>query len=121
MAHPYETGLETLLDLDGIKYRLEKGYWVKFEARLVAPNEKVPHGVLYSLTLHDRNNTRVIGFDNAHGCMPPRRKKFGGRKVTWDHRHHFDEKVVPYEYESAAQLIEDFWSEVERIIEGEKL
>jgi Family of unknown function (DUF6516) len=74
---------------------------------------------LYSLTLHDRNNTRVIGFDNAHGYTPPRRKKFGGRKVTWDHRHH-EEKVASYEYESAAQLIEDFWAEVERIIQGEK-
>lgn len=30
-----EMGLETLLDLDGMTYRLDKGYWVKFEVRLV--------------------------------------------------------------------------------------
>jgi hypothetical protein len=30
-----ETGLETLLDLNGLTYRLENGYWVKFEAYLV--------------------------------------------------------------------------------------
>jgi hypothetical protein len=113
-----ETGLDALLDLHGTIYRLEKGYWVKFEAYLVMPNEQRPHGVSYSLTLHDRNNTRIIGFDNAHGCPPPRRKKYGGRKVTWDHHHHYEEKAVPYEYESAAQLIEDFWAEVERITLG---
>lgn len=112
-----DTGLETLLDLNGVTYRFENGYWVKFEAHLVGTTEQRPHGVSYSLTLHDRNNTRVVGFDNAHGCPPPRRKKFGGRKIAWDHRHQ-DEKIVPYEYESAAQLIEDFWAEVERIIGG---
>lgn len=118
MPDPAKTGLETLLDLHGTTYRLEKGFWVKFEAYLVTSSEQIPHGVSYSLTLHDRNNTRIFGFDNAHGCPPPRRKKYGGRKVTWDHKHHFEEKVVPYEYESAAQLIEDFWTEVERITLG---
>jgi len=113
-----ETGLETLLDLNGITYRLDKGYWVKFEAHLIMASGQIPHGVSYSLTLHDRNNTRVIGFDNAHGCPPPRRKKYGGRKITWDHQHNLEEKIIPYEYESAAQLIEDFWIEVERILEG---
>lgn len=31
-------------------------------------NESVemPHGIKYSLTLHDRRNHRVIGYDNAH-------------------------------------------------------
>ena len=29
------------------------------------------------------------------------------------------EKASPYEYQSAAQLIEDFWAEVERVIQGD--
>lgn len=110
-----DTGLETLLDLDGTVFRLEKGYWVKYVARLVEPNDHIPHGVWYSLTLHDRNNSRIIGFDNAHGCPAPRRKKYGGRKVTWDHKHRH-EQVIEYEYDSAAQLMEDFWAEVNRIV-----
>lgn len=118
MKQTRETGLDTLLDLHGITYRLDKGYWVKFEAyRVTAASEQIPHGISYSLTLYDRNNTRVVGFDNAHGCPPPKRKKFRGRRLAWDHQHH-QEKIVPYEYESAAQLLEDFWNEVELFFDG---
>ncbi|MBL0225438.1 MAG: hypothetical protein IPQ16_07620 [Geobacteraceae bacterium] len=108
-------GLETLLDLNKTTYRLDNGYWVKFEAYEITPNGQVPHGISYCITLHDRNNRRIIGFDNAHATPSPRRKKFGGRKTTWDHKHN-REKVTPYEFESAAQLIEDFWAEVELIV-----
>lgn len=118
MTDRVDVGLETLLDLNGQAYCLDNGYWVKFEAWRVAANEKIPHGIRYSLTLHDRQNHRVIGFDNAHGCPTPRRKRFSGRRIVWDHRHHPGETIGPYEYESAAQLIEDFWAEVERIIQG---
>jgi hypothetical protein len=110
-----EIGLETLLDLDGTVFRLQQGYWVKFSARLVNQSTHIPHGISYSLTLHDRNNSRILGFDNAHACQPPRRKKFGGRKVTWDHKHR-NEKIKEYEYDSASQLMEDFWAEVDRIV-----
>lgn len=119
MPNSNETGLETLLDLHGLSYRLENGYWVKFDAYRIDASAQRPHGVSYALTLHDRNNTRVIGFDNAHGCPSPKRKKFGGRKLTWDHLHN-KEKIIPYEYESAAQLLEDFWVAVEQIIAGGK-
>lgn len=110
-------GLNTLLDLDGYTYRLNKdGYWVKFEAREVPATEQIPHGISYSITLHDRHNRRIVGFDNAHGFSPKsKRKKFGCRKVTWDHKHHC-EKVSQYDFESAAQLIEDFWEEIDRIV-----
>lgn len=111
------TGLETLLDLDGTIYRLDSGYWVKFEARQTTATAQRPHGVTYSLTLHDRNNTRVIGFDNAHGCPPPKRRKFSGRRTAWDHKHN-QTTIIPYEYESAAQLLEDFWAEVEHVTGG---
>lgn len=97
---------------------MDNGYWVKFEASRVEPSERVPHGIRYSVTLHDRYNRRVIGFDNAHGYTP-KRKRFGARKTTWDHRHSRDE-VVSYEFESPGQLLEDFWREAERIMaEGE--
>ena len=118
MSKNADQGLETLLDLSGMSYRLDKGYWVKFEAWSVEPSEQIPHGIRYTLTLHDRNNARVIGFDNAHDCQPPRRKKFSGRRVVWDHYHRLEWKAVPYEFESPVQLIEDFWAEIERITLG---
>ena len=44
-----------------------------------------------------------------------RKKKYGAQKIIWDHKHKTD-KVYPYEFESASQLIEDFWKAVEEIL-----
>ena len=90
-------------------------FWTKIEACRVEPNKHIPHGVKYSLTLHDKNNTRILGFDNAH-AYKPKKKRYGAQKITRDHKHK-REKVSPYEYESASQLLEDFWAAVEHIIE----
>jgi hypothetical protein len=110
-----DVSLETLLDLDGEIFPMDNGYWTKFEVRSVTPTKQTPHGVRYSLTLHDRNNNRILGFDNAHRYHP-KRKKYGARKVTWDHQHDV-EKIRHYEFESSSQLIEDFWKAVEAILE----
>jgi hypothetical protein len=77
-----------------------------------------PHGLDYSLTLHgpdsgDPNDTRLIGFDNAHairGQSGP-----GGRREAWDHKHRF-RKVRPYDYTDAASLLADFWKAVEHVL-----
>jgi hypothetical protein len=106
--------LVTLLNLDGEIFPMDNGYWTKFEVYRVNPEQHIPHGVRYSLTLHDRFNRRVPGFDNAHAIRSAR-KGFGARKITWDHKHKRD-TISPYEYESASQLLEDFWREVERIM-----
>ncbi len=98
--------LENLLNLNGEVFPLENGYWTKMEAYRVDLSAQIPHGISYSLPLHDKYNRRVIGFDNAHG-IKPKRKRFGVRKVTWDHKHQL-EKVFEYEFESAGQLLEDF-------------
>lgn len=103
--------LENLLNLNGEVFPMENGCWTKFEAYRVDPSQQIPHGISYSLTLHDKNNRRVIGFDNAH-AIKPKRKKYGARKVTWDHKHQ-QEKVFSYEFESAGQLLLDFWEAVE--------
>jgi hypothetical protein len=42
-------------------------------------------------------------------------KEDGTRKVTWDHKHKL-EKIYIYEFESASQLIEDFWEAVEELL-----
>ena len=106
--------LVTLLHLDGEIFPMNSGFWTKFEAHRVIPQQHIPHGVSYSLTLHDRYNRRVLGFDNAHAVRTAK-KGYGARKITWDHKHKCD-KVSPYEYASASQLLEDFWREVEKIM-----
>lgn len=109
--------LDTLLWLHGEIFPMDNGYWTKFEVYRVAPNEHIPHRIRYSLTLHDKYNRRVLGYDNAHG-IKPKRNRYRARKVTWDHKHQ-DEKVMPYEYKNAAQLVEDFWNDVNRILDSE--
>ena len=111
-----DSSLETLLNLDGEVFPMENGYWTKFEATKVETTLQTPHGVKYSLTLHNQNNIRVLGFDNAH-AFKPKKKKYGARKITWDHKHKMN-KVTPYEFESASHLLEDFWIEAEEILKS---
>lgn len=108
--------LENLLNLDGEIFPMENGYWTKFEVHQVTPSEQIPHGIRYNLTLHNRHNQRVLGYDNAH-AIKPKRKKYGARKITWDHNHR-EEKVQPYEFENAGQLLVDFWDAVDSYIKG---
>ncbi|MBN2963838.1 hypothetical protein JWV37_03505 [Sulfurospirillum sp. T05] len=103
--------LENLLSLDGEIFPMDNGYWVKFEAKEVKPSEAIPHGVRYSLTLHDKTNQRILGYDNAHSYKP-RNAKYGAKKETWDHIHKRMD-TFPYEFDSAGQLMEDFWKAVE--------
>jgi len=77
-------------------------------ARMPATAEK-PHGLNDTLTIHQRNGERLVGFDNAHpirGQAGP-----GGRKTARDHRHRL-KTVRPYEYRDAAALLGDIWTEV---------
>lgn len=112
--------LKTLLNLDDQTYVVSKDYWTKIEAKQVEATAYRPHGVKYSLTLHDSNNTRIIGFDNAHEIKRRGRrpKKYKGRKITWDHVHKC-EKVEFYLFVSASQLLQDFWESVNQVIKGE--
>lgn len=105
--------LETLLSLDGEIFPMDNGCWTKFDAKRVMPNIHIPHGIKYSLSFHNKYNKRILGFDNAHG-FKPKRKKHGAKKVTWDHKHEF-ERVESYEFESAGQLLEDFWAAVNEL------
>ena len=116
-----DAGISTLLDMDGTIIEQECGYWVKIEAHRVEPDENKPQGIKYSLTLHDRYGTRVLGYDNAHA--PPRQKKFkyAGVKFTHDHKHRSSiDKGVPYEFQDAYQLISDFFGDVDKAIKEVK-
>lgn len=108
--------LENLLLIEGEIFPMDNIYWVKFEVKTITPNDNVPHGVRYSLTLHNKNNHRVIGFDNAHSFKPSS-FRYGAQKTTWDHIHK-KEETFPYEFDCAGKLMEDFWNSVNYYIEN---
>ncbi|MDN5753996.1 MAG: hypothetical protein L0H15_12120 [Nitrosospira sp.] len=56
-----DTVLETLLDLDGYIIAQDSGCWIKVEAWRVAATTEIPHGVRYSLTLHEPYGKRIMG------------------------------------------------------------
>jgi hypothetical protein len=109
-------GIELLLALDGETFAVDPAgrYWVKFVVRRIPPDATRPHGISYSLSLHDAGGHRLIGFDNAHavrsGSGP------GGRgRVEHDHRHRL-QRVQPYVYLDAETLLADFWSDVDALL-----
>ncbi|NYT67205.1 toxin-antitoxin system TumE family protein [Pusillimonas noertemannii] len=105
--------IDTLLDLDGSILDQEGGYWIKLEAWRVEASEAIPHGVRYSLTLHEPYGRRILGYDNAHAIKPPKRYKYAGRILAYDHKHrHATDKGVPYEFQSVQQLLSDFFADV---------
>ena len=87
----------------------------------VKPCPEIPHGIRYNLTLHNNYNRRIMGFDNAHAPKSRKRGKFKGRIVAYDHRHKSSkDRGTPYAFSSAQQLLEDFFNEVNRIMQEVK-
>jgi hypothetical protein len=107
--------LAYLLDLDGETLVQQGGYWVKIEARTCEASLQVPHGISYSLTLHDRYGERLLGFDNAH-APPKERKGFSARRVEYDHWHPDGRTIEAYEFTDAGKLLEDFFLAVDRVM-----
>ena len=110
-----DSSLEVLLDLDGYGFTFEpSGYSVKFKVEKVAATPERPHGISYSLTLHAPDGARLVGFDNAH-VVRASRGPGGGRKEL-DHRHRLA-TTRPYRYSNALQLLEDFWRDVDAVLD----
>src|SRR6185369_4055492 len=77
-----------MLDLDGQVFVVapEGRHWVRFVVRRVTATEAKLHGFDYSLTLHEPDGERLVGFDNAHRVR--RASGPGGKpRPTLDHRH----------------------------------
>jgi hypothetical protein len=82
-----EHTLEFLLAFDGRRHWYDGGYCLKFDIRRVATTTMRPHGLRYSLTLHDPTGKRLMGFDNAHVLKLS--KAQGGKLFRIaDHWHH---------------------------------
>lgn len=76
--------------------------------------EERPHGLSYSLTLHDGKGKRLLGFDNAH-AVSEKRGNSRVRTARHDHIHRM-RTIKPYEYTNAADLLADFWDEVDQVM-----
>jgi hypothetical protein len=61
-----DLSLDNLLYLNGVSNVVDGPFWVKFEIKQVPETLEKPHGLDYSLTLHDGDGQRILGFDNAH-------------------------------------------------------
>ena len=110
--------LSYLLDLDGEILVQAGGYWVKIEARPCRPTPQTPHGVSYSLTLHDRSGRRVLGYDNAH-APPKRRRSVSGRRAEHDHWHPDGRRIEVYEFRGVDDLLKDFFAAVDRALKDQ--
>jgi len=114
----HDAGIATLLDLNGQIIDQGDGFWIKIDAWRVVTSADIPHGVRYSLTLHEPYGKRILGYDNAHAIKPPKKFKFAGVRLPYDHRHrHVSDKGVPYEFRDAYQLLSDFFTEVDKVLE----
>jgi hypothetical protein len=110
-----DLSLDALLALDGEVFFADPAgqYAVRFVVKQVHADAGRPHGLMYSLTLHDPSGERIVGFDNAHSVAA--QEGPGGRRTAFDHRHRF-RTVRPYDYRDAASLLEDFWSQVDAVL-----
>ncbi|MBN5111924.1 hypothetical protein JY416_01870 [Stenotrophomonas maltophilia] len=113
-----DVGVDTLLDLDGTILDQGGGYWIKLDAKRVKVQEGIPHGISYSLTLHEPSGDRILGYDNAHAVKPGNKFKYAGRVLDFDHKHrHGKDRGGPYEFQNASQLLSDFFNDVDRVLE----
>ena len=107
-----DDNLDWFLGFHRRRYWLSNGWSLRFRAILVNANNARPFGIKYSLTLHDVDGLRLLGFDNAH-WIP--------KVDAYDHRHSFRRTKVltRYEFESGNQLIVDFFDAVEKACSNE--
>ena len=108
--------LELLLNLDGASYEAAAGYVIEFSARRVDVTPQRPRGISYALVFRAEDGSPYVRFDNAHG-VEHRGGRFVADPEAYDHWHRTQaDPGRPYEFTTAAQLLEDFWNEVRRVM-----
>jgi hypothetical protein len=80
------------------------------------PTEERSHGLSYSFTLHAPDGTRLVGFDDAHR-VPAKGSRFKPKSPASDHWHRTEtDPGRPHQFKDAETLIDDFFDEVERVL-----
>jgi hypothetical protein len=104
---------DRFLENDGVRFVVSNGYWVLFRMKQVPASTAKPHGLDYSLTLHDANGKRLVGFDNAYHRVK------GQRQGKPQDHHHRRKTVKRYHYHDEETLLVDFWTEVDIVLKEE--
>jgi hypothetical protein len=116
-ASKEDYSLETLLELDGEIIEVGGRYWVEIRAKRLPATRDKPGGIDYDLCLLGPDGTRLVCYDNAH---PVRVGSGPSRKLVRPNDHkHLRDAVRPYKYVDAGRLMEDFWTDVERVLKEE--
>jgi Family of unknown function (DUF6516) len=113
-----EAELSLLLALDGSDFEMAPGVVVEFTARLTGVTPQRPHGISYAFVLrHEDGGPPWLKFDNAHGVDVGNRG-YRRKRVDYDHWHRTEkDKGRPYEFTTVAQLLDDFWIQVKRVLD----
>jgi len=115
-----DEGRDYFLNLNRQWIGYENGYWATFRVTAVEVSEERPHGFQYSLSLHDENDDRVLGYNNAHAVDvatgPARKSK---RPKAYDHINRRGRRTVPYVFTSPYNLVADFLADVDEILKKE--
>lgn len=112
-----DQGLDTLLDLHGTIVDQGNGYWIKVEAIVVNVSNDRPHGIKYSLSLHEPSGKRIMGYDNAHALSKKGGRKYSGHVFGFDHRHrNVADKGIKYDFSTPYQLMKDFFGEADKVL-----
>ena len=93
--------LRLLFDLATRRQDVAGGWWWRIA---VWEASAAPDGIRYALTLHGPDNGRVLGYDNDHGHH---------------HRHPPGGDRVAYRFTTCAQLVADFFADVDRHLAGQ--
>ena len=114
-----DESITRFLELDGtISFIDEKcQYRIKIDAKRTDVTPERPHGLSYSLTLHNSRNERILGFDNAHSVRANKGPS-GKQHKYHDHKHRYDRTRV-YEFIDTDKLITDFYKAVDQILKEE--
>ena len=111
-----DLAVEYFLELDGTVHFVDEKckYRVEIKAKCTDVTPERPHGLSYSLALHNEKHERILGFDNAHP-VPASKGPSGKRHRFHDHRHKY-EKTRIYRFEDTSKLISDFYAAVDLIM-----
>lgn len=115
-ASDEEAELAFLLSLNGSSYEAAAGYVVEFTAETTDKTAERPHGIHYALVFRPNEGEPYVRFDNAHAVDRPG-GKFVKASKAYDHWHRTqDDPGRPYRFTTAAQLLDDFWNEIKRVM-----
>jgi hypothetical protein len=112
-----DDGLEALLALDGARFEMVSGAIVEFSVTRTTITPERPQGISYALVLRPVDGAPWVRFDNAHSV--DERGGYRRRRVVFDHWHRTEgDEGRPYNFTTAAQLLDDFWTEVKRALDN---